>query len=254
MKISNVDAKTEKSKSQEGPFDTVFVLNPETDEHGIHAPPLLVVGKISADDSKGVTIATQTGAIKTLRRDHVLRVYRHTPIPYENLIKKYKKRLSCPRDMILVDVPPGKVGRPLIKVCIDKYEYPNKKGVVPYRNVPYTGALNLCKKEGKRLCTILEWQWACSGLKGHAYPYGPQIEEHNCNREGKKLTESSGSRLNCVGEFNVYDMVGNLFEWVTDSRGRSMLMGGPTSKCQTILPGMKGEAKHYIGFRCCKSN
>ena len=254
MKISNVETEAEESTDLQGPFDTVFVLNPQTDEHGINAPPLLVVGKVIEDDSKGVTITTLTGAIKMLRRDHILNVYRHSPIPYENLIKRYKKSLSCPKDMILIDVPPGKAGRPLVKVCVDEYEYPNKKGEVPYRNVPYNGAANLCKKQGKRLCTILEWQWACSGLEGHAYPYGSQLEEHNCNREGEKLAEPSGSRLKCVGEFKVYDMVGNLFEWVTDSRGRPLLMGGATSQCQTILPGMKGEAKPHIGFRCCKSN
>lgn len=254
MKISSVEAETEKSKTQEGPLDTVFVLNPETDEHGIHAPPLQVVGKIRKDDLKGITLTTPTGAIKMIRRDHVLRVYRHTPVPYEDVIKAYRKSLSCPGEMILIDIPPGKAGRPLIKVCIDKYEYPNKKGVVPYRNIPYTGARNLCKKNGKRLCTIQEWQWACSGLEGYPYPYGVQMKEHNCNTEGVKLVEPSGSRIKCVGKLNVYDMVGNLFEWVTDSRGRTMIMGGPTSKCQDISPGMKGAAKPQIGFRCCKSN
>ena len=255
-KISRMgtDTKDEKTKIPEGPFDTVFVLNPATDEHGIHAPPLQVVGKILKDNLKGVSLTTLTGAVKMIRRDHVLRVYRHSPVPYEEVIKEYRKSLSCPNDMILIDIPPGKVGRPLIKVCIDRYEYPNEKGVVPYRNIPYTGAQNLCKKKGKRLCTIQEWQWACSGLEGHSYPYGVQINEHNCNTEGQKNVEPSGSRIKCVGEFRVFDMVGNLFEWVTDSRGRTMIMGGPTSKCQDISPGMKGAAKPQIGFRCCKSN
>jgi formylglycine-generating enzyme required for sulfatase activity len=156
--------------------------------------------------------------------------------------------------MILIDIPPGKTGRPVIKVCIDKYEYPNKKGEIPYRNIPFTGAQGLCKKNGKRLCTVMEWQWACSGPEGLLYPYGPKMEEYKCNQDGARRLEPSGSRLECVGKFTVYDMTGNLSEWVTDSRGEALVMDDAKSQCQTVSPGMQGAAKPHIGFRCCLSN
>ncbi len=254
VQISKGAPETKEKKKPGGPLDTLFVVNPRTDEYGIHAPPLQVVGKIKSDDANGIIITTPNGSIKKIKRDRIMRVHRHTPVPYENMIKKYAKSLFCPKNMILVDIPPGKEGRPFFKVCIDKYEYPNQKGKKPHINIPYTGAQNLCKKEGKRLCTVQEWQWACSGLEEYTYPYGHRMDSDNCNREGAKHVEPSGSRINCVGKFGVYDMVGNVFEWVTSSSGKPMLMGGPYSKCQTISPGLKGAAKPQIGFRCCKSN
>jgi formylglycine-generating enzyme required for sulfatase activity len=155
--------------------------------------------------------------------------------------------------MFIVDLPPGKQGRPFFKVCVDKYEYPNRQDVVPTGNVSYKMAQNYCEQQGKRLCTAQEWQWACSGLEGYTYPYGWNLEEQKCNTDVKRI-EASGSRVNCVSKFGGYDMTGNIFEWVTGNNGEPVLMGGPFSKCQTQSPGVGGAAKPQAGLRCCKSN
>ena len=241
-------------KKHEGPFDTVNILNPKTDEYGKHLPPLVIIGMIQSHDPDGIVILSPHGVTREFKNDRILRVKRHTAPSYEQKIKNYAKSLFCPANMILVDLPPGKEDRPFFKVCIDRYEYPNRRGTVPETNISYDKAQELCKKQGKRLCSVVEWQWACSGLEGYTYPYGYRLEKTYCNREGIKHVEHSGARLRCVGKFGVYDMVGNIFEWVTDSKGKPMLMGGPYSKCQTISPGMRGAAKPQIGLRCCKGN
>ena len=155
--------------------------------------------------------------------------------------------------MMLVDIPPGKAGRPFLKACIDKYEFPNREGTVPQVNVSYAQAQASCLQQGKRLCTAREWQWACAGLDGYTYSYGWNFDKEACNTEGR-YPEPSGKRSHCIGKFGAMDMVGNVFEWVTGDDGQPAAMGGPFSKCQTISPGPNGDPKPQTGFRCCKSN
>lgn len=244
----------EKSKKSEGPFDTVVVINPETDEWGKPLEDIVIIGKIKSDKAETIKIQTSDGQIRELSRETVKRVNKHTQSGEIEKITRYGKSLFCPKDMILVDMPPGKPDRPFFKVCIDKYEYPNKKGSSPNGNVSYEEAQKACESLGKRLCTSEEWEWACSGLEGYTYPYGWHFEEKICNTNGVEKLEPSGSRYKCVGKFGIYDMVGNIFEWVTGQDESPMLMGGPYSKCQTASPGVGGSAKPQTGFRCCKSN
>ncbi len=246
--------KVKQPKKMTGPFDTVYVLNPETGEYGKKLAPLMIIGLIQSDEADGITLLTPQGAKRKIARDRIVRLQQHTSDNFEQKIQTYAKPLFCQANMILVDLPPGKEGRPFFKVCVDKYEFPNQRGTTPKTNASYDDAQQACKSLGKRLCKVDEWQWSCSGLEGYTYPYGFRLEKPHCNRVGNKNLEPSGARHKCVGKFGVYDMVGNLFEWVSDANDNPMLMGGPYSKCQTVSPGLKGAAKPQIGFRCCKSN
>ena len=51
------------------------------------------------------------------------------------------------------------------EVCVDAYEYPNKTGEVPRDMVSQEQAASLCASEGKRLCSLEEWQAACKGRR-----------------------------------------------------------------------------------------
>jgi formylglycine-generating enzyme required for sulfatase activity len=169
-------------------------------------------------------------------------------------IQRYAKPLFCPDDMLIVDVPPGVEGRPFFKVCIDKYEAPNRMDSLPNGGVSYYEAYKACESKGKRLCTADEWQWACSGLEGFPYPYGHTFSENTCNSKGVKALRGSGWFQNCKSKFGAYDMTGSVFEWVIGREGSPMLMGGSLSKCSTVSPGLDGSAKIQTGYRCCKSN
>ena len=235
-------------------YDTLIVKNPESDEYGRPKDNLTVIGKIVKEDNLRLTIARLDNQQASYTFDQILRIFRHTTEnPEEDQIKRYAKPLFCPPDMVLVDLPPGKANRPFFKVCIDKYEYPNKLGTVPQVNISYDDAQKLCEKAEKRLCTSQEWQWSCSGMEGYTYPYGTTMEKENCNTEGSRLIEPSGNRNKCISKFGAIDMTGNVFEWVKGKEGAAA-MGGPASKCYTVSPGAGGGAKPTIGLRCCKSN
>jgi hypothetical protein len=236
-------------------YDTLIVKNPEADDYGRPKDNLTVVGKIVKEDNLRVTVTTTDNQQASYTFDQIVRIFRHTTENQEeDQIKRYAKPLFCPPDMVLVDLPPGKANRPFFKVCIDKYEYPDKLGTVPQVNVSYDDAQKLCEKAGKRLCTSQEWQWSCSGLEGYTYPYGINMEKENCNIEGSRVIEPSGNRNKCTSKFGAVDMTGNVFEWVKGKDGAAAAMGGPASKCFTVSPGAGGGAKPTIGLRCCKSN
>jgi hypothetical protein len=235
-------------------YDTLIIKNPETDDYGKPKENLTLVGKIIKETDKTVFFTGKDNVSGTYTFNQIERIFRHSQENSETeLIRRYALPLICPRGMMLVDIPPGKTGRPFLKVCIDKYEFPNKEGTIPRVNVPYAEALALCQQQDKRLCSSQEWQWACSGLEGYSYSYGWVFDKEACNTEGR-FPEASGNRNRCIGKFGAMDMVGNVFEWVKGNDGNPAAMGGPLSKCQAVSPGANGDAKPQTGFRCCKSN
>jgi formylglycine-generating enzyme required for sulfatase activity len=123
--------------------------------------------------------------------------------------------------------PPGMQRRPFFKTCVDKYEYPNKEGSLPQGNLSYTDAQQFCAQQGKRICTAEEWQWTCSSLDAYTYPYCKTLDEKRCNSDASQNLEASGARINCFSRFGAFDMVGNIFEWVTTSNKQPALMGWP---------------------------
>ncbi|HVE85030.1 MAG TPA: bifunctional serine/threonine-protein kinase/formylglycine-generating enzyme family protein, partial [Myxococcales bacterium] len=99
---------------------------------------------------------------------------------------------------------------------IDRYEYPNVKGVMPMTRVDLGQAEELCGKAGKRLCTEAEWERACAGSDRRAFPYGPEHQAGRC-QEGPRETgpAPSGSRDGCVTLEGVADLSGNVAEWTS---------------------------------------
>lgn len=239
----------------QGPFDTVVVQNPQTDELGNPLQDIIITGKISAETFSTVTLTTTEGQVRSIALPTIRRIFRATPVENDDPIKKYAQPLQCPSDMVLVDMPPGMPDKPFFRVCIDRYEYPNKRDEKVMSNVSYGDARAFCASQGKRLCTTVEWQWSCSGTEGFDYPYGRVQIRDNCNTStDAAFLEPSGNRNKCAGRFGAYDMTGNVFEWTIDASSKPALMGGPLSRCQTISPSPDGTARALSGFRCCKSN
>lgn len=149
----------------------------------------------------------------------------------------------CPDDMI--------VARP--GVCIDRYEWPNKKGEkprlaqsgTPFEAGPIDDAETACAASGKRTCTRREWIAACQGPEGSKLPYGATYQAGKCNvdkqwrsvnpvkvaqRNPKELarldqSEPAGSRDECVSSSGAADMVGNAEEWVRCDQGQEDYRG-----------------------------
>ena len=149
---------------------------------------------------------------------------------------------------------------------------------IPGISMSWYAAKDACQAAGKRLCTEREWLTACQGalaqdddgdkryaddkMEGSLYPYGPI---HRIDRCWDKHAHHgyrpvyTGQHPGCVTADGVYDMTGNVAEWVVDAKGRQMLMGGAfdskadKARCYEYSDVWgKGYAAVSTGFRCCK--
>jgi hypothetical protein len=167
--------------------------------------------------------------------------------------------------------------------CIDRYEYPNKVGENPVVMKTWYDAKDACASAGKRLCGDSEWTVACEGQERLPYPYGYDRNSEACNidkphpdvnekalgsndpkvrdAEAKRLWqgEASGSRPSCVSPYGVFDMTGNVDEWVVNESGQPFKSGlkggywGPVrDRCRPMTTvHAEGFSFYQIGFRCC---
>jgi formylglycine-generating enzyme len=171
------------------------------------------------------------------------------------------------------------------RFCIDRYEYPNQIGVKPVVAVTWEEAKASCEASGKRLCDAREWTLACEGPDRTPYPTGYRRDPAACNydkpyiipnddaflnpatrdREVERLSQSdpSGTRPQCVSAYGVYDMTGNVDEWVVNEDGttqeapyQSGLKGGywgpVRNRCRPMTTDHnQWHSGYQIGFRCC---
>ena len=161
-------------------------------------------------------------------------------------------------------------------------------GFVPQGYVSAAQARAACASAGKRLCTRREHLNACRGPKKTLYPYGNQYAPKACN-EGRRTHPVAGlfgalaspaflwgkalndPRINqqedtlrpagaspaCVSDYGVYDLVGNLHEWVDDRR--EVFAGGYYVDAEANGSGCsyttRAHGRDYhdysTGFRCC---
>jgi formylglycine-generating enzyme required for sulfatase activity len=165
------------------------------------------------------------------------------------------------------------------------------RGVVPQAYISEAQAERACSAAGKRLCSNREWVGACSGPSRTQFPYGNARQAGRCNEnharhpvvqlfgharqyiwDGVHMNDPqinqlpgtlalTGAFSGCTNEFGVFDMVGNLHEWVaTDpAAAHGTFAGG--YYLDTSLNGdgcgykTQAHAHDYhdysTGFRCC---
>lgn len=78
--------------------------------------------------------------------------------------------------------------------------------VLPWRYVTYTNAQQLCARAGKRLPTNDEWYKVALG----------QLDTEACFVGSDGSLQPTGN-TNCVTSTGVHDVVGNVWEWVSDT-------------------------------------
>ena len=160
------------------------------------------------------------------------------------------KVVLCPRDMRLV-----KEGL----YCIDRYEYPNTKGVIPTVEATYDEAEAQCKSKGKRLCYETEWEQACKGKNNSKFSYGNELKPNACNIYGQKNKPVfSGKKMDCESFYGTFSQNGNVAEWTKKSGAKANVYGGSyfskgkNSACDSKVLLDKNKKLPYVGFRCCK--
>lgn len=174
-----------------------------------------------------------------------------------------------------------------MRFCVDRYEFPNEKGAIPSLLISWTEAKAKCESLGKRLCTEREFNFACEGEEMLPYTYGYVRDPEKCSvdkayrKRTKKLFRyekcmqrpackdhlaeldqrlPAGSLPACVSPFGVFDMNGNINEWVEipgkKYPDRSGLKGGwwgpVRGRCRPTVDFHKEDDFGYEeGFRCC---
>ncbi|MFO1518475.1 MAG: SUMF1/EgtB/PvdO family nonheme iron enzyme [bacterium] len=187
----------------------------------------------------------------------------------------------------------------------------SRRDVYPQAYISREESEEACRRSAKRLCTLSEWLQACRGAEKFIYPYGNVEEKGRCNNWKPHLLmklfgdvdpmswgyeshfnnpildvtpgflAKAGEYAACLSPYHVYDMVGNLHEWVSDTvdsslpnkivlyenlleklpinNGHGIFMGGffSTSNehglgCGFITIGHEPAYHDYsTGFRCC---
>jgi hypothetical protein len=165
----------------------------------------------------------------------------------------------------------------------------SEKGVFPQGYISGKQAAAACKASGKRLCKPAEWKNACKGPEQQQYGYGSKRSPGTCNDNGRapigalhfsaiqngtayskpsimndpQLNQlagtlaETGSHESCTNGYGVYDMVGNIHEWVDDPHGA--FQGGYYLDVEQNGEGCgyKTDAHstwyhdYSTGFRCC---
>jgi hypothetical protein len=170
--------------------------------------------------------------------------------------KRYEFDLSaprCPAGMELAKAPGG-------EVCVDIYEWPNKKGAAPQAYVSLYQAMDSCFSARKRLCASEEWTAACGGPSNWAYAYGDAYEWNACATRDT-VAQRAGSHPECRGYYGHFDMSGNLAEWTStpspQDKSFNNVMGGfwasgGQSRCADARYSYFPQNRHNpVGFRCC---
>jgi formylglycine-generating enzyme len=153
----------------------------------------------------------------------------------------------------------------------------SSKKVYPQGYISAQQAGKACERSGKRLCKAAEWKTACRGPSQTTYGYGEDDSPGRCNDHGrspvsgytwKKMNNPTNNQLpgtlsrtgdhdGCTNAYGVYDMVGNLHEWVADADGT--FQGGfyqdvhqHGDGCGYVTTAHNASYHDYsTGFRCC---
>lgn len=83
-------------------------------------------------------------------------------------------------------------------------------GTLPSTCITWFQAEQACRLSGKRLLTNQEWQAAVAGTPD---PNDRDDHSSTCVTAGD-FAAPSGSRAQCVSQWGVYDLIGNVWEWV----------------------------------------
>lgn len=163
----------------------------------------------------------------------------------------------------------------------------SERGALPHGYLSRDAAESACRAAGKRLCRREEWVRACRGQEDTKFPYGPTYRHGVCNvhrdahpasllhgnasihhldprlplvrASDGPLLQPTGASAECRsrwGDDAVYDMVGNLDEWIDDPSG--VFLGGFYSRasrdgCDASISSHAPSYFDYsLGARCCR--
>jgi len=101
----------------------------------------------------------------------------------------------------------------------------------PMVNLSWFAAQAYCAWKGKRLPTEAEWEKAARGTDGRIWPWGHEFQPESANvagmRDGYLYTAPVGTYPAGKSPYGVYDLAGNVLEWVGDWYDARYYAGSP---------------------------
>ena len=149
----------------------------------------------------------------------------------------------------------------------------------PVVSVTWQQAKTYCEWRGGKLPTEAQWEKAARGIEGRTYPWGESIDCGKANY-GSCIGDTTpvGSYESGVSSYGIYDMTGNVSEWVADWYSATYYQNslpsnpiGPNAGEQRVMRGgswrvyqkysyasvrtpwyPENTGNHDIGFRCSR--
>jgi formylglycine-generating enzyme len=179
-----------------------------------------------------------------------------------------------PAGTLIAGTPPGQLPRvadqelPGDRVLlggffIDRYAYPGEPGAIPQTGMTQGEARAICEKQGKRLCSELEWERACKGPDNLTYGYGKEYDAAVCGMGVTDALAPNGLNTRCESGFGVRDLHGSAWSWTASPWGRGADVkrvavrggngkeGALIGRCANARAMGPNERDGGVGVRCC---
>lgn len=188
---------------------------------------------------------------------------------------------TAARAIELPELPAWQIGSEVEAMAV------SEAGRIPNAYLDLEAARRACQSAGKRLCKKRQWLMACRSERGTRHPYGDEFDVARCNlaapihpgvvlhgkaaldgrdprlnlvaHAGRPLLRPTGTLLGCASSWEgdaVWDMAGNLDEWIDDPAGT--FVGGFYARdthwgCDARVEIHSADYYDYsLGARCCK--